>query len=463
MRLATHGTAMLSALAAVALCAPAGAAGLRIGFLDDARLANPDPATRAQWMGDARGVGATTLRFNVQWAQIAPQAPPSGEAADPAWTGYRWGTLDAAVRDATAAGLRPLLTFSQAPAWAWRGQPPAGLDTSGWRPDPTAFAAFVRATALRYRGDFTPPGDTTPLPAVQYWQAWNEPNLSLYLAPQWVRSGGHFVAESPALFRGLLNAAYAVLKAISSANYLVAGGTAPFGDPQKGGLRIPPVDFDRELLCLGVTRCSSKPHFDALDHHPYGVGGPQQHALNPGDVTIPDLGKLRRLLVRAHMPRPIWVTEFSWDSNPPDPDGVPAQRHARWLEAALYAFWRAHVPVAMWLEIADQAPVPSYAATYQSGLFLLDGTPKPAAAAMTFPFVGQPVGKRRVQLWGMAPTGVSSVTVQRLVGGVWRPWVRLAANARIFARTIRLDTRVKLRAVSADASSLPWTPGVDGR
>lgn len=36
--------------------------------------------------------------------------------------------------------------------------------------------------------------------------AWNEPNLSYYLAPQWTRAGGRWVAASPVIYRGLLNA-----------------------------------------------------------------------------------------------------------------------------------------------------------------------------------------------------------------------------------------------------------------
>ena len=46
------------------------------------------------------------------------------------------------------------------------------------------------------------------LPRVRYWQPWNEPNLSYYLAPQWTRAGGRWVAASPVIYRGLLNAVY---------------------------------------------------------------------------------------------------------------------------------------------------------------------------------------------------------------------------------------------------------------
>ncbi len=38
-------------------------------------------------------------------------------------------------------------------------------------------------------------------------------------------------------------------------------------------------------------------------------------------------------------PKRLWATEISWDSSPPDPQGVPIAEHARWLEQALYVLW----------------------------------------------------------------------------------------------------------------------------
>ena len=39
--------------------------------------------------------------------------------------------------------------------------------------------------------------------------------------------------------------------------------------------------------------------------------------------------------VRSRAPVRFWVTEFSWDTNPPDPRGVPVKLQARWLSEAL--------------------------------------------------------------------------------------------------------------------------------
>ena len=109
-----------------------------------------------------------------------------------------------------------------------------------------------------------------------------------------------------------------------------------------------PVAFDRALFCLRnnarltPVSCPDPPHLDALSHHPYGIGGPLWHALNADDVAVPDVYKLARVLHAAERARHVlpagakrlWVTELSWDTSPPDPNGVPAAKQARWLEQA---------------------------------------------------------------------------------------------------------------------------------
>ena len=177
-------------------------------------------------------------------------------------------------------------------------------------------------------------------------------------------------------------------------------GTAPFGDPAPGGHRIMPARFVRELLCLRRvggrlrgTSCPAPARFDVLAHHPYSVGVPRRRALNADDVSIPDIGKLTRLLRAAErtggaLPRRrhrVWVTEVSYDSSPPDPHGVPAARHARYLEEALYLLWRQGVDPITWFQIRDQLPVPSYAATNQSGVYFADGRAEARPARVPLP------------------------------------------------------------------------------
>src|SRR5207249_350795 len=127
----------------------------------------------------------------------------------------------------------------------------------------------------------------------------------------------------PSLYRRLLNAFYAGVKAAQPNALVVSAGTAPFGDPQPGGKRIMPVRFLRDALCLTSklrrARCPDPAQFDVLDHHPYSVRGPDATALNADDVSVADYGKLTRVLRAAErlgtvLPRGhrrLWATEVS--------------------------------------------------------------------------------------------------------------------------------------------------------
>jgi hypothetical protein len=294
---------------------------------------------------------------------------------------------------------------------------------------------------------------------VRYWQAWNEPNLSTYLAPQWVQGPRGQRVESPELYRSLLNALYDAVKQVRTDNVVIAAGTAPYGDPKPGGNRIMPVRFMRELLCLSAQlkkhSCSGPSHFDVLAHHPYGIRGPESHALNGDDVAIPDIVKLQRVVraglrVGTVLPRRskrTWVTEVSWDSSPPDPHGVPEAKHAQWLERALYVLWRQGVDTVLWFRVRDQLPNPSFAETYQSGVLFADGTPKLAATAFRFPFVVRRAGNGSL-VWGRSPA-LGTLSIQRKTGGTWREIAR---------RPVGVGT-VFTRAQVAGQTSLPAPVG----
>src|SRR6185503_11234469 len=136
---------------------------MQVGFYDPV-FASADPLERDLWLDRARGAGADVVRVQLGWAQAAPSRPAHPE--DPADPAYRWAGVDAAVADATARGLRVLLSIETAPAWAEQGARPAAAAPGSWQPDPGALGAFAQAAARRYAG------------AVRAWQIWNEPNLS---------------------------------------------------------------------------------------------------------------------------------------------------------------------------------------------------------------------------------------------------------------------------------------------
>jgi len=394
---------------------------LELGFADP-RLSTPSTVT-----ADARQaaqLGARWLRIPVRWREVAPAEPGAAfVATDPSDGAYRFAPIDAAVRAASDAGLKPLLLLAVAPDWAeGPGRSRRALPGT-WRPDPAAFGRFVRAVAARYSGRTADAGGTL-LPAIAGIQAWNEPNLAIYLYPQWRRAGRSFAAVSPGLYRGLLRAAAEAIDDVAPGLALVTAGTAPYGDLRAGGDRMAPASFVRRLLCvdrrLQRRVCGSVPPFSALAHHPYAVAGPLETPLLGDDVSLGDLRDLSRILVRARAlgavrGRPqLWVTEFGWESRPDDPSGIPRTRQARWLSQALRRMASAGVRVALWYKLRDDAPVPSTRRTVQSGVQRAAGALKPAARMFALPVDGRRNDRRSATLWALpGRSGVARWQLQR--------------------------------------------------
>lgn len=456
---------------------PASASAMRLGFTDEGTLRLTSPAAAGTGLGNARAAGGSIWRFQLSWRTVAPTRPPNSEAAsDPAWPGYNWTSTDEYVRRISASGLQPLPFVFGAPGWAeGAGRPevsrtvPAGV----WRPNATAYRAFAAALAKRYSGtypDALNPGQA--LPAITTWQAWNEPNLSVDIAPQWVRRDDRWRAESPRIYRGLLNAFYKGIKSTNPRATVVTAGTAPYGDLKPGDPRIPPVRFWRELLCVSNTkvpkaRTCPTVLFDAIAHHPYPIGPPRRTARNDDDAVVPDVRKITRLLpaatrrgtVRPRRSKPLWISEISWDSRP-DPDGLSLAQQATYLQGALYVLYRQGADVVTWFNLRDQAPTPSYAATYQSGIFLRGSTPaedvaKPSHTAFRFPFTAYRT-RGVARLWGMAPAA-GPVTIQARQNGRWVTAARLRARSnRVFTGRLRVGPGTSLRAVWNTDTSLVW-------
>jgi len=460
----------VSAVALVAAPSAHAARPLALGFFDGVYSA--DAGERDPWLDRTVAVSASIVRVDIGWpAANTPTRPPNFDARNPADPNYDFRRADASVVAASARGLQILASFTGAPRWAEGAGRPASVTPGTWKPSPQALEDYGAALARRYSGSFPDPARPGQmLPKVKAFQVWNEPNLNVYLNPQW--KGRR--AESPRLYRRMLTAFNRGVKSVSSAPLVVSAGTGPFGDPRPGGNRVMPARFVREMLCLRrrsrgrlrTSRCPQPARFDILAHHPYSVGQPRRKALNADDVSIPDIGKLTRLLrfaerTRRALPRKrhrMWVTETSYDSRPPDPDGVPEATHARRLEEAFYLLWRQRVDTITWFQVRDQAPVPSFAATNQSGVFFRDGRPKLAATAFRFPLVAERSGRTRLRVWGRSPQS-GRVTIERLRAGSWRALrsVQVSRNGTFLIRVRRATTRDRLRARVGRETSLTWS------
>jgi len=454
-------------IALVGTLGTAAARALELGFSDGA-YKGPDAQA---WLQRSVAAGADIVRIDIGWdAPDTATRPARFDARNPADPNYNFTSADAAIRLATRLGLRVLVTFTGAPPWAEGPGRPAGATPGSWRPLPSALEDYGAALAERYSGRFRDP--LTPgrtLPRVAAFQVWNEPNLSFYLSPQW--SNGQ--AAAPVLYRQMLNAFYRGVKSVDPRAIVVTAGTAPFGDLGEGH-RIPPVVFWRDVLCLknagsglAAASCPDPAHFDVLAHHPYAVGSPTTPALDPGDVSIVDLGKLTTLLRAAErfgttLPRerhPLWITEVDYNSYPPDPGGVPIKEQARWLEQTFAVLSREGAQAIFWEQVGDQPPIPTYGATAQSGVYFLSGRPKPALTAFRFPLVAWRIGRAGLDVWGRAPVS-GRLLVEQLAGSRWKT-IRTLRERRHATFLIQVPGPgpVDLRAQIAGQTSLVWHAG----
>jgi hypothetical protein len=448
-----------AAALALFLVPPAGGGGpLRTALNENGELDLP-PGEAAIALRRMRAAGVTTLRTSLGWASVTPsQRPPGFDATNPFDPAYNWAYYDAKFNRLLAAGLEPLVVLIGGPRW----------DPGSARseiPDAAEFGRFARAAAERYSGRH--PG----LPRIRLWQIWNEPNVNVYFRPQF-RDGRPY---APQAYRRILNAAAAAIHSVRRDNVVVGGGFSPFTVTRGDTVTIGPLRFMRELLCMSAGRrprptCRQRAEFDVWSHHPYTSGGPTHQAFHRDDVSLGDLPEMRALLRAAVRARHVvarrgvrfWVTEFSWDTKPPDKYGLPVRLQARWTSEALYRMWRLGINLVAWLMLRD-SPYPSQ--PVQSGLYYNGGSsleldrPKPTLTAFRFPFVALRERGRTV-VWGRTPDSrPATVVVERKAGRGWRRVTALrATRSGIFTARLAGPARGSLRARRAGSrdASLPF-------
>jgi hypothetical protein len=409
--------------------------------------------------------GASVVRLCAPLDSIAPGGttkPPSFDPTDPADPGYDWSSVDREVTRAVAAGLEPILCLQGLPAWA---RDPAGPGYT--RPSAAWFGKFAQGAARRYSGSFG------SLPRVRFWQAWNEPNLAPNLVP--TQSGSMLVA--PRLYRRLVNAFTDAVKRVHADNTVIAGSLAPYEAPASDG-GIPPLTFMKEFLCLSGMQvrprpqCLERVNFDIWAMQPYTWGGPTHHSSQPGDVQLGDLPSMKQTLDEAVAKGRIvsgqqvrfWVTEFSWDSNPPDPQGLAPDLQTRWVSHALYTMWQNGVSLVAWWLIRDRPPSERWqSGLYASGATVADDAPKPTFQAFRFPMVAFVEAGGGVRVWCRTPAGAPGDVVfeQRQGSGPWTPVATVASDANGIVTSLLSpsSTQGEMRAklVATGEESLPFS------
>ena len=122
---------------------------------------------------------------------------------------------------------------------------------------------------------------------------------------------------------------------------VACGVTAARGNNSPKGAKpsVSPLAFLRALKKAGATG------FDAYAHHPY-YGGPAESAATPspgrGGVTLGNIDALVSELTRLYGRKRIWITEYGYQTNPPDGVfGVSWSTQAAYVRQS-FAIARAH-------------------------------------------------------------------------------------------------------------------------
>ncbi len=445
--------AAIALLTALGLAWPGPASAASLGRIDTS-IQEPaffDSGDRDVALERTKGAGATWIRVDLEWDQIAPNAPVV--ATDPGDSRYDFEGVDELIRDATARGLKPFISVHDAPDWAER---PAGGPHGTNNPPPAALADFFTAIARRYSGTYG------GLPRVSAYEVWNEVNASFFFMPQ---KDGNGRPLSPDLYRAIVNAVSAGVHGVHPDNLVIAGGLFPFFIDRPAAQSIAPLRFMRQFLCMSKklvpkANCGPPVAFDVWSHHPYTEGSPTHPTGSPDSISISGLQRMGDLLraaarhgrIQSNGPVQYWVSEWAWDSNPPDPRGVPEALHARWVSEGLYRMWSAGVSLASWFFLRDGG---GQDAKFQSGLYLRCAggiecdRPKLALQAFRFPFVALRA-KRYVRIWGRVPPSSTAarVVIERARKGQWvrAGSAKVDPGGGVFTRRLRKAKRGRYRA-----------------
>jgi len=353
IRLVLVALCALLAVPAAAVAAPR----MPIGFFDDPSFRwSPN---REQNLTQVESTGASVIHTTATWAALAPTKPATASNGDdPA---YRLTDLDDLVFQASIHSLRVMIDITGTPKWANGGKAPNVMPKKL-----SDLTTFARMLATRYNG-------RTGHGSVALYSVWNEPNLQLFLTPQFV--GKKIVG--PANYAKLYKAAYAGIKAGNPLAQVAIGETSARGrDKPLSGVSasVAPGTFARLLSQVKGLK------FDAWAHHPYPTSPnlpPMQKVRYP-NVTLSTMSKFESDLKKwFHRPVPVWITEYGHETKPAEPRGVTFAKQAAYAKQALtFAKKDPNIQMFIWFVFRDSAGNP-----WQSGLVSQSGAAKPALGA----------------------------------------------------------------------------------
>jgi hypothetical protein len=375
-RLRAIAVAVAAALLAAAAQPADGSRYIRVGIYDEAQtLYGPVAQTFATF----ETLHVQEVRLNLYWGGrfgVATRRPAS--ATNPNDPAYRWDLYDRTVNYAAQDGVRVVFAIYGTPSWANGGK---GANSAPARA--TDLRNFAYAAAKRYGGAFAG-ADGRVLPAVKEWLAWNEPNNPIFLKPQFRRTSKGWVVQSAADYAKICNAIYnGVHATLAAAERVACGVTAPRGNnnPNASRSSVSPLAFLRASKKAGLKT------FDAWAHHPYYSGPSDEPTTKPVTakgapataITLGNISDLIREVTRLYGNKRIWITEYGYQTNPPDRlFGVSWAKQAAYLtQSFTLARKNPRIDMMLWFLLRDEPGLNGW----QSGLVTIGGKRKPAFTA----------------------------------------------------------------------------------
>jgi hypothetical protein len=211
---------------------------------------------------------------------------------------------------------------------------------------------------------------------VKLWTAWNEPNNPVFLAPQYKKVKGKWTVASAYNYARICNAVYAGIHGVPGEK-VACGVTDPRGNDNAGSSRasVDPLSFLIAAHRYGMKK------FDVYAHNPYASAGNESPSYVPKGRTarrtqLGNIGQLLTLIKKYYGPKHLWITEYGYQTNPPDKTfGVPYKTQAKWLtQSYTIARKNPRIDMLLWFLVRDQPQLGGW----QSGLETVTGIKKPA-------------------------------------------------------------------------------------
>jgi|HubBroStandDraft_2_1064218.scaffolds.fasta_scaffold00293_17 hypothetical protein len=225
------------------------------------------PSQMDSAIAEAHALHAKVIRTVVSWSALEPSEAEHIDASTLA-------VVDRLLSDASAAGIRVIMSVDSTPCWASSApgpllascKPGGESKANAWPPNnPAYYGAFVAYLAKRYG---------TQLAAIEVWNEPDQANEAYLAGP-----------SKPERYADLLRAAYPAIKAVNASIPVLAGSLVGSNGA-----------FLRELYAAGI-----KGYYDGLAVHYY-------------NLTLGSLRSIHEIQLANGDTTPLWLDEFGWSS-----------------------------------------------------------------------------------------------------------------------------------------------------